>query len=270
MRLLRLKYLTMRGNAIRIQRWWRNQYLLHYRECPVCYERSVPFVSPYICDHHICENCYNEWMIRNNTCPCCREPVLHNQNHMEVNNDIEYIGIEEIPYLENINENNDDDIDHFINMNINLIDDLVNLQMNNAENVGIFSRNLLLIYMTFNNMNNQNIGNQNMDIILNNIIDDFLNININILSNSFENWLNQNNNHYDIVRIIIDVFNNYLNNNINNVNIINNNIIENFNNLNMNIYNQINNNIINNQNNYLNNINNINHNNNNLNYIVQH
>ena len=89
-------------------------------------------------------------MIRNNTCPCCREPVLHNQNHMEVNNDIEYIGIEEIPYLENINENNDDDIDHFINMNINLIDDLVNFEVNNAENVGIFSRNLLLIYMTFN------------------------------------------------------------------------------------------------------------------------
>ena len=279
----------MRDNAIRIQRWWRNQYLLHYRECPVCYGRSLPFVSPYRCDHQICEDCYHQWMVRNNTCPCCREPGLNDQNNMEVNNVIDYIDNEEIPHPENINNNinvdnqineNDDDIDHFINMNINQIDDLVNFEMNNEENVGMFSRDLLLIYMTFNNMNNQNIGNQNMDIILNNIIDDFLNININMLSNSFENWLNQiNNNRYDMVRIIINVFNNYLNNNINNINIINNNINENVNNL----YNQINNNIINNQNNYFNNqinnniinnqnnyLNNINYNNNNLNYVAQH
>ena len=308
MELLRLEYLTMRDNVVRIQRWWRNQSSL-YRECPICYGRVLQFVYPYRCEHEICEDCYNIWMNINNTCPCCREPVLNNNEELPPpmeNNDINDMNIDDNngelpPPMENnyindmniddnneelppptenneINEINDinnigiynhvdnynDDTDNFINMNIELIDDLLNFELNNVENVEnveIFFRNLLLIYMRFNNLNNQNINNYNIDIMLNIIIDHFLNENTNILINRFENWINQINiNRYYIIRIIIDIFNNHLNNNFNNINNhLNNNFnnIGNLDNINYNIIDNLNNNLlINMYNNVINNLNN--------------
>jgi len=98
--------------------------------CPVCY-LDLPLHNNYNCGHLLCDNCFNQWRPRNNTCPECRALVryelinnilifnnnnviinnfLNNQNNRIINNHnnriINNLNNEIINYLNNLHNTN--------------------------------------------------------------------------------------------------------------------------------------------------------------------
>lgn len=43
-------------------------------ECPVCYnKKSSKFLVELECHHKLCHSCAYHWLLKNPTCPCCRQ-----------------------------------------------------------------------------------------------------------------------------------------------------------------------------------------------------
>lgn len=55
-------------------------------KCSICFEEKNLF-NKYKCNSHgICDDCFNNWHIHNNTCPICREfEIITNQIQEEQN-----------------------------------------------------------------------------------------------------------------------------------------------------------------------------------------
>lgn len=54
-----------------------NEIKSNNEECPCCYEIKKNIITPYKCQHIICENCFNSWTEKNGNCPLCRSKIKY-------------------------------------------------------------------------------------------------------------------------------------------------------------------------------------------------
>jgi len=97
--------------------------------CSICFEsENIDLWVTTSCDHIFCQLCIDKWLVRNNTCPCCRTPILD----IDLNNEDDY---DDMPPLINDNEEynyQNNNIIHSANIYFSELDDFViNLIMNN-------------------------------------------------------------------------------------------------------------------------------------------
>ena len=41
--------------------------------CPICLSSEINYTT--VCNHKFCNICISEWLLNNNTCPCCRREL---------------------------------------------------------------------------------------------------------------------------------------------------------------------------------------------------
>jgi hypothetical protein len=74
---LRISFLIKKDAAKTIQRFYR---LYKQIECPCCFTNYglSTYNKYYMCEHKICNECFNQWRERSETCPCCRAQLKPN------------------------------------------------------------------------------------------------------------------------------------------------------------------------------------------------
>ena len=73
------KFLLIRDSVIKIQRFIKKKY---NHKCNICFEFKK-MLTPYKCNHEICESCFNNWIYKASTCPTCRGDIL---DHFKISN----------------------------------------------------------------------------------------------------------------------------------------------------------------------------------------
>ena len=68
----RISYLIKIDAVKIIQKFYRDSLK---KECPCCLSELTLTTKYYICDHLICNKCFNEWSKVKQTCPCCRTDI---------------------------------------------------------------------------------------------------------------------------------------------------------------------------------------------------
>ena len=133
----RMAYLIKLDAAKKIQKFYRNiKQSIQIMECPCCYvtKNINAFNKYYICDHLLCNDCFNQWSQQSNTCPNCRSIQLNisitpnnsNENIVVVGPTVSDSVMYRIPIysVENSIENTLGNINNFINYNSQIFDNL--------------------------------------------------------------------------------------------------------------------------------------------------
>ncbi len=106
-----------------------NNFTNEEKQCSICYENDLDFISLTKCLHVFCPCCIKEYLKIKNKCPCCRKIIDYNELYFIKNDNTEIILDSKINKLINIlNEKSNEKIVIFCNYNdyLKLINKVIN------------------------------------------------------------------------------------------------------------------------------------------------